>query len=137
MASRVKVTVYYNQIQSMFRETGEVWNFMRATGSQNAALAKRLAPRRTGALRKSIRWNMGRARAPFECRYTVFSSLDYALYVEEGTRPIIMSTTPGKNMIVRPRPYSWYRSPMPRLAVRGQRGQHFLEYSMQMIMTQV
>jgi len=129
MVSRVKVTVYYPQIQSLFDPTGDVWEWMGATGRENSLLAKRLAPSRTGALRKSITWNRGRVKTPLHARYTVYTPNEYAIFVEEGTRPIIFSTTPGKNMIVRPEPHSWYRSPHPRLAVRGQRGQHFMAYS--------
>lgn len=129
MVSRVKVTVYYPQIQHLFDPTGDIWEWTGATGRENAQLAKRLAPSRTGTLRKSIRWNRGKVRAPLHTRYTVYTPIDYAWFVEEGTRPLIESTTPGKNMIVRPMPHSWYAKPHPRIVVRGQRAQHFMANS--------
>lgn len=129
MVSRVKVTVYLPQIQHLFDPTGDVWEWTGHTARENSLLAKRLAPSRTGALRKSISWNRGRVKPPLHTRYTVYATAEHALWVEEGTRPLITSTTPGKNMIVRPRPHSWYRTPHPRLVVRGQRAQHFMANS--------
>lgn len=57
----------------------------RATAKEVERLAKRYAPVETGRLRASIRterkWTL---RGP---GYTVGSPLDYAWYVEDGTRP--------------------------------------------------
>jgi hypothetical protein len=128
MVSRVKVTVYYPAIQHLFDPLGDVGEWMAATGRENSELAKRLVKVRTGILRRSIRWNRG-SSALYHSRYTVYTNAYYALFVEKGTRPIITSTTPGKNMIVRPDPHSYYRTPHPRLAVRGQRAQNFMSLS--------
>ncbi len=72
---------------------GDVAQYMLARGYKLAALAAESAPKRTGALASSIEVTLVGGRNP---TVIVGSSLDYAYYIHEGTRPHEISASPGR-----------------------------------------
>ena len=124
MANRVRVNRV--AIQSMFLPGGPIGRAGQIVANTIEREAIRAAPRRTGALKSSIASTRSGTNQN-GATYTVYSTADYALFVEEGTRPVITS---DKGQMLRLPAYG--RRPEIRTWwVSGQEGKHYLRRGLQ------
>ena len=92
MPTTARVTIYDRNIDSLFLGGGDVWNWMERTGREHLMMALVEVPRRTGGL--AAAHNL--ALTPYQkrgVRYSVGNYAEHALWVHEGTRPIITAGT--------------------------------------------
>lgn len=97
--------------------------------------AKIFAPKRTGALQANIRWASAKPRGAYEMAGYYYANIKYARYVNDGTTGPIYPRT-AKQLVFRaegrvgPGTGRFVR----RDYVAGQRGQHFMERSLDLAM---
>lgn len=139
-----KVTVYKNEIDRAFLPGGTVYQNMRRIGAFNEAVAKKIAPKRTGAMAEQINLAIMPHRR-YEFMYAVRSPASYSEYVLGGTDGPIYANNGGL-LWIRPKPYSnfnWRRryasmkGRTPMFWVHGQTANNFLGRSLDFTMQKV
>lgn len=86
MAELVRVVIFDSQLTAMNMPGGEVWRWNRQRSVRIGNLARRKAPRRTGALAASVE-SSWEGSTPTEVVHQVSADAGYAAAVHEGTFP--------------------------------------------------
>lgn len=125
------VVVRYDGIAKMHARGGDIYRYVSREGRRTAAIAFRLAPKRSGRMASSIRVGDVKSRAA-SASVNVTVSTRYALYVIDGTRGPIGPHT-AKYMRLRPgnghpRTYAKW--------VHGQRANNFMDEALNRAMRQ-
>jgi hypothetical protein len=84
----VSVLVYHSSITAMNMPRGMIYTYVQDKGRKTAAIAKSIAPVRSGRLRGGIRVEQPRFSRN-SVRVRVSSRAKHSIYVIEGTGPII------------------------------------------------
>jgi hypothetical protein len=124
VAGNFRTRVNYGAIQESFTDKGMIAPDIRKVMNTHYDLAKKFAPYRTGRLRREhYKW-MGMVM-PYGRVYYVGTRAPYAIYLlgtkANGTGLILPKK--GKELEIRPIPYSWFRIDNPdrfRASVHGQ-----------------
>lgn len=139
-----RIIVYKNEIDRAFLPGGSVYKNMRRIGLFNEAVAKSIAPKRTGNMAAQIKLHVLPHRR-YQFFYVVRSPAPYTEYVLGGTTGPIYANG-GKLLWVRPKPYSnfiWKKQfasmhgRTPMFWVRGQKANNFLGRSLDFTMDKV
>ena len=117
-----RTRIYYNEINKMYLPRGEGDTISRRIGKDILKQARMRVPKRSRVLANSHRLERARSNQ-YMARHVVYANADHALWVHEGTRPVI--TPRNANLLVlRPayggHPVNW------QPAVRGQQPQRWL-----------
>jgi hypothetical protein len=132
----VTTKVYPTAAHAMFLPSGEIGQEADRLRYWAQASARKFAPSRTGALRRTI-WGDRKGSNQYQARFTVYTTSPYGLYVDQGTTGPIVGN--GNAMVL----YQGPRIVPARYAhtagwlvpnVRGQRAQRFLERGLQAAM---
>lgn len=94
MPATVQVEMSESGFAGLFSLEGDVGRYMERLGEQAAEIARTLCPVDTGALRASIRSDMGA-----DLTVEVSANTDYAVHVHEGTAP--HTITPKRARVLR------------------------------------
>jgi hypothetical protein len=81
---RTTVTVHPAAIQSLYVPGGQIYKYAGRVQRDVRTQARRAAPKRSGALRRSIQSDRIGTNQ-FGCRFSVYSFAPHARFVEEGT----------------------------------------------------
>lgn len=118
---RTTVTVHPAAIQSLYIPGGQVYRYAGRVQRDVRTQARRAAPKRSGALRRSIQSDRIGTNQ-FGCRFSVYSFALHARFVEEGTTAWIYPVSGG--LRVHP-PYNGYPNSVQK-RVRGQEAKPFM-----------
>lgn len=121
--ARIDVRVNNTAIQALFDPGGGAYDRIRAAGALAKDLAKGKVNNRTHFLSSTITYRTRVRR--YACGFDLNAAAYYAGWVNNGTRAIITPTHASYLLVPVSRSST---SRVKRAFVRGQRGQHFLEY---------
>lgn len=121
-----RVRVDYAKIMNDFTDRGQFGPDIHALARATENFAEKLAPKRTGRLKKEHYRRVMPARG-YQRDFWVGNRAGYAKFILGGTRPVI--TGRDGPMELRPIPYSWFRSDSPgrfKEEVSGQKAYNWL-----------
>jgi hypothetical protein len=127
-SGNVKTTVHYDRIAAAFTSRGMLNPEIQDLASDHLSLAKMLSPVRTGRMRNNHYKRVMPARG-LHRDYHVGTRAGYALFVLGGTAGDgtgYITPKKGKELELRPQPYSWFKVGSPgrfKTRVKGQKHQ--------------